>query len=234
MFHRDSGRRSDSRDTLVREKERDQTAEPATDNPTDTPTDTRTTDPPPADPPPSDAPITDPPATGTANTEHPPDAGTGRPGATSGWLGWGVFSGLLAGIAFLALNSWFSVSMGQDTAAPLRTIATIAEGPPPAEAVQGVGVVVHVVLSALFGLIFATLLLPLRQRSAGWFAWSGLLFGGAVYLVDFQFLARTVPWFSAFQATNQPFELAAHMVFGSVLAALLLLAKPRTTLRKPR
>jgi hypothetical protein len=124
--------------------------------------------------------------------------------------------------------------MGQDTAAPLRMIATIVEGPPPAEAVQGVGVVVHVVLSALFGLIFATLLLPLRRRSAGWFAWAGLLFGGVIYLVDFLVLARSVAWFSAFQGTNQPLELAAHLVFGSVLAALLLLAKPRTTSRKAR
>jgi len=248
MFRRDSGPRSDSRLALVREKERDRTAEPAT----DTPTDTRSTDQSPSDAPTSDAPVTgsptpdaptsdpppfeeaptaDPPPTDTA---HAPDANTGRPGATSGWLGWGVFSGLLAGIAFLAINSWFAVSMGLDTAAPLRTIATIVEGPPPAEAVQGVGVVVHVVLSALFGLIFATLLLPLRRRSAGWFAWAGLLFGGIIYLVDFQVLARSVAWFSAFQTTNQPFELAAHLVFGSVLAALLLLAKPPTHARKPR
>jgi hypothetical protein len=81
----------------------------------------------------------------------------------------------------------------------------------------------------VFGLIFAALLAPLRRRSAGWLAWAGLVFGGVVYLVDFQVLARFVPWFSAFLLTNQPFELAAHLVFGAVLAALLLLAKPRRT-----
>jgi hypothetical protein len=196
-------------------------------------TETPTKDPPASDTPTADSPIGDQQATGDptpdAPSTDPSPSATKRTGTTASWLGWGAFSGLLAGIAFLALNSWFAVSMGQDPAAPLRTIATIVEGPPPAEAVQGVGVVVHAVLSALFGLIFAALLLPLRRRSAGWLAWAGLLFGGAVYLVDFQFLARTVPWFSAFQATNQPLELAAHLVFGSVLAALLLLAKPRTT-----
>jgi hypothetical protein len=100
--------------------------------------------------------------------------------------------------------------------------------------VEGIGVVVHVVLSAVFGLVFAALLLPLRRRSAGWFAWAGLLYGGAIYLVAFQVVARNVPWFSAFQTTNQPLELAAHLVFGSVLAALLLLAKPRPTSRQAR
>jgi hypothetical protein len=215
--------------------ERDRSREGATDSPT--------TDRPPSDAPTTDAPRTDPPTTGTptpdAPTTDPPpfepppegapttDTPPTRAARTSSWLGWGAFSGLLAGTAFLAINAWFAVSMGQAPGAPLRTIATVVEGPPPAEAVEGIGVVVHVVLSALFGVIFAALLLPLRRRSAGWLAWAGLLFGGAVYLVDFQFFARSVPWFSAFQATNQPLELAAHLVFGSVLAALLLLAKPR-------
>jgi hypothetical protein len=38
----------------------------------------------------------------------------------------------------------------------------------------------------------------------------------------------------AFQATNQPLELAAHLVFGSVLAALLLLGKPRANSQRAR
>jgi hypothetical protein len=212
---------------------------PTTDPPTTgTPTpDAPTSDPPPFDPPATEAPAPDTPATAPppddlAGDEHPAGSASERPRSTSSWLGWGAFSGLLAGLAFLALNSWFAMSTGQDAAAPLRRIATIAEGPPPMEAVEGVGVVVHAVLSAVFGLVFAALLLPLRRRSAGWFAWAGLLFGGAVYLVDFQVFARSVPWFSAFRTTNQPLELAAHLVFGSVLAALLLLAKPRTTRRR--
>jgi len=230
MARTESHLRSASRQAPVRGVKHDRDDNLATDTPT--------TDPPASDTPAADTPVGDQQADGDPtpnppNTDPSPSA-TGRTGTTSSWLGWGAFSGLLAGMAFLALNTWFAVSMGQDAAAPLRTIATIVEGPPPADAVQGVGVVVHAVLSALFGLLFAALLLPLRRRSAGWLAWAGLLFGGAVYLVDFQFLARSVPWFSAFQATNQPLELAAHLVFGSVLAALLLLAKPRTTSRTER
>ena len=133
----------------------------------------------------------------------------------------------------MALHSWFAVSVGQDAMAPYRTVATVVEGPPPALATAGIGMVVHTVLSVLFGLLFAAALAPLRRRSAGWFAWAGLLFGGVVYVVDFQILARNVGYFSAvLETTNQPLELAAHLVFGAVLAALLLLAKPHATSRK--
>jgi hypothetical protein len=173
----------------------------------------------------------------TAPATAPP--GTARPtrrrGTPSSWAGWGALSGFLAGVAFIALHSWFAVSAGEDALAPFRTVATIVEGPYPTTTVIGIGMAVHAVLSAVFGLIFAALLAPLRRRSAGWLAWAGLLFGGVVYLVDFQVLARFVPWFSAFLlVANQPFELAVHLVFGAVLAALLLLAKPRRARRPAR
>jgi hypothetical protein len=151
----------------------------------------------------------------------------------SRWLGWGALSGFLAGAAFMSLHSWFAVSIGQDALAPYRTVATLVEGPPPLLATAGVGMVVHAVLSVLFGLLLAAALAPLRRRSAGWFAWAGLLFGGAVYVVDFQIFARNVGYFSALlETTNQPLELAAHLVFGAVLAALLLLAKLRAAHRR--
>ncbi len=163
-----------------------------------------------------------------------PATSTGGPAHRHGlsrWLGWGALSGFLAGAAFMALHSWFAVSIGQDALAPYRTVATLVEGPPPALATAGIGMVVHAVLSVLFGLLFAAALAPLRRRSAGWFAWAGLLFGGVVYVVDFQIFARNVGYFSAVQTSNQPLELAAHLVFGAVLAALLLLAKPRAAAR---
>jgi hypothetical protein len=133
----------------------------------------------------------------------------------------------------MALHSWFALSIGQDALAPYRTVATLVEGPPQAFETAGIGMVVHAVLSVLFGALFAAALAPLRRRSAGWFAWAGLVFGGVVYVVDFQIFARNVEYFSAVrETTNQPFELAAHLVFGAVLAALLLLAKPGATARK--
>jgi hypothetical protein len=173
-----------------------------------------------------------------AASDTPPVRSAGGPAGRSGmsrWLGWGALSGFLAGGALSALHSWFAVSTGQDALAPFRTIATLVEGPPPALATAGIGMVVHAALSVLFGLLFAAALAPLRRRSAGWLTWAGLLFGGALYLVDFQVFARNVKYFSAFQdATSQPFELATHLVFGAVLAALMLLAKPRTAVRPSR
>lgn len=161
-----------------------------------------------------------------------PDTTARRGRGVSPWLGSGALAGLLAGAAFMALNAWFAAGNGLHPLAPFRTVATLVEGPPPVEATVGVGIVVHAVLSVLFGVVFAALLVPLRRRSAGWIAWAGLVFGGVVYLVDFQLLARGVAYFSAFRETNQPLELAAHLVFGAVLAALLLLAKPRTAQRR--
>ncbi len=180
---------------------------------------------------------------GITDTMRPSSTSPGTTSATSAggsahrhglsrWLGWGALSGFLAGAAFMAIHSWFAVSIGQDALAPYRTVATLVEGPPPFLATAGVGMVVHAVLSVLFGLLLAAALAPLRRRSAGWFAWAGLLFGGAVYVVDFQIFARNVGYFSALlETTNQPLELASHLVFGAVLAALLLLAKPRAAAR---
>lgn len=147
------------------------------------------------------------------------------------WLLWGLVSGFLAGVVFIALNSWFAGSMGMSTLAPFKTIATLVEGPPPPQATIWVGMVIHSVLSALFGLVLAAFLARMRaNRSAGWLLWAGLLSGGLIYVVDFQVLSRFVPQFSAFlKVTNQPFELAVHLAFGAVLAALLASWPARTT-----
>jgi hypothetical protein len=142
-------------------------------------------------------------------------------GGVGPWLGWGLLSGFLAGIVFIALTSWFATSMGNPQLAPFKVIATLAQGPPPMQATIWIGMAIHSVLSALFGLVFAAGVAPMRG-SSGWLLWAGLIYGGLVYAIDFQVLSRFVPQFSAFlQATNQPFELTVHLVFGAVLAALL-------------
>lgn len=160
-----------------------------------------------------------------------PSTGSAR---TLPWLGWGLLSGFLAGVVFIALNSWFTTSMGKPALAPFKTVATLAQGPPPPHATIWIGMVIHSVLAALFGLVFAALVAPmLRNHSAGWLLWAGLTYGGILYVVDFQVLSRFVPQFSALlQVTNQPLELAVHLVFGAVLAALLA-SWPTRTPRNP-
>ena len=55
---------------------------------------------------------------------------------------------------------------------------------------------------------------------------AGFLYGGIVYAINFQVFARFVEQFGGFLALNQPFEVAAHLVFGGVMA-LFLLHPPR-------
>ncbi len=158
---------------------------------------------------------------------HSTNVGTARaPTKTvpiGAWLGWGLISGFLAGVAFIALTSWFATSTGKPQLRPFEVIATLAQGPPPPQTAIWIGMVIHSLLAALFGLLFAAVVAPARkQRSGGWLLWPGLLYGGIIYAVNFQVLARHVPQFSAFQALNQPFELTVHLVFGAVLAALLV------------
>lgn len=143
------------------------------------------------------------------------------PGGTGSWLGQGLLAGFLAGVAFMALNAWFASAAGRPVVAPFRTVATLVQGPPPSQATVWIGMVIHSALAALLGVLFAVLLAGLRGRSRGLLVWAGLIYGAAVYFVDFQVLARIVPQFDAFRMTNQPFELAVHLVFGAVLAALL-------------
>lgn len=144
-------------------------------------------------------------------------------GGAGSWVGSGLLAGFLAGIVFIALNSWFAASMGKPQLAPFKTVATIIQGPPPPHATIWVGMVVHAVLSAIFGLVFAALMTPLRARFRGSLVWAGLIYGAVIYIVDFQVLSRLVPHFSAFiKVTSQPLELSVHLVFGAILAALLL------------
>jgi hypothetical protein len=168
------------------------------------------------------------------NIHHEPDVtqresvqAPAKRGGAGGWLGWGLLSGFLAGIAFMALNCWYAASIGSGALTPFRTVATIVQGPQLSSTTIWIGMLIHSLFAALLGLIFAALLAPLRRRSAGWLVWAGVLYGVAIYLVDFQVLARAVPQFSAFLALPQPFAAATHVVFGALLAALILLAKPR-------
>lgn len=153
-----------------------------------------------------------------------------RPVSTALWLAWGALSGFLAGVLFIALTSWFTTSVGMPSPPlmPFRVIATVVEGPPPPQATIWVGMVIHSVLAALFGLVFAALTGPLRgTQPAGRLLWAGLLYGGLVYAVNFQVLARFIEYWGAFLGVNQPFELTVHLVFGAVTAALLALLPAR-------
>lgn len=130
----------------------------------------------------------------------------------------GAVGGFIAGVVFIAINSWFVSTQGRPALAPFKLISSIVLGRDAlmeGTASVPVGMVVHSVLSILFGVVFA-LIAPLF-RSNGTVALGGVVYGGLLYFVNFLVLGQTVfPQFM--QQTNQPFEVAVHLVFGYLLA----------------
>ena len=129
----------------------------------------------------------------------------------------GAVGGVAAGLVFAAVTMWFADSTGGKAEMPLRMISTIVKGDAAMAAGTSdptVGVVVHVLLSALFGMVFA-LAVP-RFRTNGTVALAGTIYGLLLYVVNFLVLTPLV--FTTFGMANQPFEVVAHLVFGTLLS----------------
>jgi uncharacterized membrane protein YagU involved in acid resistance len=112
---------------------------------------------------------------------------------------------------------WYVASTGGPAVMPLRMISTVVLG----DAAMGkgttspaLGAIVHIVLSAAFGVAFALLVPWLRTN--GTVALVGTAYGLLLYLVNFQVLARLL--FTTFKMANQPFEVVVHVVFGTLLS----------------
>jgi uncharacterized membrane protein YagU involved in acid resistance len=115
---------------------------------------------------------------------------------------------------------WFATSVGDPAKGPLLMISTIVEGDAAmadGTASAGVGLGVHAVLSAFFGVVFAVAASKLRTNGA--LAVAGTLYGAALYLVNFKILAPAA--FPVLEMANQPFELVVHVVFGTLLSLAL-------------
>jgi uncharacterized membrane protein YagU involved in acid resistance len=129
----------------------------------------------------------------------------------------GAVGGVLAGLVFAGVTMWFAHSTGAKPDMPLRMISTIVKGDEAMAAgttSPALGTVVHVVLSALFGMVFA-LAVP-RFRTNGTVALAGTVYGLLLYVLNF--LVLTPLAFTTFRNANQPFEVFAHLVFGTLLA----------------
>ena len=116
----------------------------------------------------------------------------------------GAVGGVAAGIVFVGVTMWFAESTGGKAEMPLRMISTIVKGDQAMAAGTtsvALGAVVHLVLSALFGMAFAL---------------AGTAYGLLLYVVNFLVLTPLV--FTTFGMANQPFEVVAHLVFGTLLS----------------
>jgi uncharacterized membrane protein YagU involved in acid resistance len=138
----------------------------------------------------------------------------------------GAVGGLVAGVVFAVATMWFVTSLDMPARTPLLMISTVVLGDDAmtnGDADTTIGWIVHLVLSIAFGVVFA--FIARRLRTNGEVAAVGLVYGGLLYVVNFQILARI--WFETFKMANQPFEVVVHIVFGALLALALYNSGPR-------
>jgi hypothetical protein len=134
----------------------------------------------------------------------------------------GAVAGFAAGLAFLLANMGYATTQGKPAVAPLMDISTIFHGTSrpasmtPTSDMIATGLVTHAALSIVFGMAFALLVPFLRNLlvlTAG-----GIVYGLAVYVVNFQILGNTVfEWFTNPNGPNQWFEVLVHGAFGLML-----------------
>ena len=87
------------------------------------------------------------------------------------------------------------------------------------------GAVVHISLSIAFGVVFALLVGLFAPIVRNWLVLgvAGVLYGLALYVVNFQILGNTLfEWFTDPQGPNQGFEVFIHAVFGLLLVPFFL------------
>jgi len=146
----------------------------------------------------------------------------------------GILGGIVAGIVFLLAEMVMAVALGGDILDPLRVIgsillSTVAFVPDyPLAAIAVVAVIVHLVLSAVYGLIFTYVLAYADQLDAspGVLLLYGTIFGLLLWVVNLLIIAPfAFPQFGMINAFWQGF--VAHTVFyGTALGGYVAATRP--------
>jgi hypothetical protein len=150
-------------------------------------------------------------------------------------LGTIVATGIVAGLIFAAFEICAAaVLMGPDAAAmPLRMIGAIALGAQALEPSYSLttaamtGVIVHLILSVVFVGILAVILSPMLTASglgatSGSLALAGIVFGVALWLVNFYAVAPAAGWTWFPERTDPIVQLLAHAFFFGCPAGWML------------
>jgi hypothetical protein len=141
-------------------------------------------------------------------------------------------AGLVAGIVFAMMEVAGAAMMGNPPLMPIRMFASVVLG---RSALQGslgtaliVGMIAHLALSAVFGVIYGALDARASEETKTSYrrqAGLGIAFGLAVWLVDFQVVARVLyPWFVG---TPQFLQAMMHGIFFGLPLALVHVAAER-------
>jgi len=138
-------------------------------------------------------------------------------------IGHGIAGGIIAGAVFIVAEMVMNGLLGKPFFGPLRMISSIVLGREALNpsysfaAAMLAGLVIHFVLAALFGLIFTVILnMANATREMGALLIYGLVYGVALWLVNFWLIAPTV--FPQFTQIN-PFwnGFVAHALFYGVV-----------------
>lgn len=150
----------------------------------------------------------------------------------------GVIGGIVAGVVFAAFEMIVSAIMmgGGAFFMPLRMIGAIALGSAALEPdyslwlVAPAGLAVHVVLAAIYGVVFAMAFGGLR--SAAMDIGIGAAYGFALWLLNFYVIAPIAfPWFAE---ANPMVQFIAHtFFFGAVLGWYVWQARQRAETETP-
>lgn len=138
----------------------------------------------------------------------------------------GVAGGLSGGVAFAIANMYYADAHGKPAVAPFLAIATIFHHQKmPMMSPENVvtGLVLHVALSMVFGVVFALVVVPVA-RGAGMLVAGGVAYGLVLFVVNFEIFGRAFfPWFTNPKGPNQLFELWIHPVaYGLFLVPFFL------------
>ncbi len=155
-----------------------------------------------------------------------------RTTGTSAWVRTGLIGGVVAGIVFAMFEMIMAVVLNGGDAffMPLRMIGAIGLGMSaldPASslvAAGGAGLVIHMMLSAMYGLVVAGVIArvgSLSRSTASVLVVSSIA-GFALWIINFFVLARIFGWTWFPDTQNVAVQLVAHtMMFGTVLGLLL-------------
>ncbi|MCI0399221.1 MAG: hypothetical protein L0332_18790 [Chloroflexi bacterium] len=158
------------------------------------------------------------------------------------WLRHGSVVGILAGIIFAIFEMLINVVQGQSFFGPLRLISSIVLGPEATQATYPLataaiaGVIVHMILSALYGVVFVYALVLTRQLgvSTALLLFYGSLVGFLLWVTNFIVIAPLL--FPQFTQVNQFLHgFVAHTFFyGTVLGVYVAAVRPgRATVEIP-
>jgi hypothetical protein len=154
------------------------------------------------------------------------------PGGVRWWDRQGLRGGLLAGIVFALIELLLMGALdGQvEVARFLRRVAAMWIGPAalapdyPFAAVAVVGTIMHLGLSALFGLIFTWLtesIVPRLIRSPGVLLAAATVYGVLLWPLNVYLIAPFVGWEWFADETAPVVQAAAHLGYGVVLGLYL-------------